>query len=89
MIRKSLIALFVSFILTSSIVFAEDKINLNTATSEQLQMLDGVGPATAAAILSYREQTGKFDSVEQLVNVRGIGEKKLESMSDKLTVSSD
>lgn len=61
-------------------------VNLNTATAAELESLPGVGPATAEAILDYREQHGPFASVEQLLEVRGIGEAKLEALRDKVTV---
>ncbi len=46
------------------------------ASADELQLLNGVGPSTANAIVDYREQNGAFASVEDLVNVKGIGEKK-------------
>ena len=67
--------------------FAMEKININTATSSELQTLSGVGKATADAIILYREQKGLFTSVEGLVNVKGIGTKKVEKIADSLTVS--
>jgi len=61
-------------------------VNLNTATLEQLDSLPGVGPATAQAILSFRDKAGKFDSVEALVDVRGIGDAKFEALRELVTV---
>ena len=61
-------------------------VDLNSATAEQLDALPGVGPATAAAILSHREQHGPFRSVEDLIEVRGIGEAKLDGLRDLVTV---
>jgi competence protein ComEA len=61
-------------------------VDLNTATAEQLDTLPGVGPATAAAIIAHREQHGPFTSVDQLVDVRGIGEAKLEQLRDLVSV---
>jgi competence protein ComEA len=52
-------------------------INLNTATLEQLDTLDGVGPATAQKILAYRTEHGGFTSVDELDQIPGIGEKRL------------
>lgn len=63
------------------------KINLNTADAATLMQLDGLGEKTAAAILDYRESHGGFDTVEELQNVKGIGEKKLAEWAPYLTVS--
>jgi competence protein ComEA len=65
---------------------ADAKINLNTATAEQLDTLAGVGPATAAKILAHREQHGAFASVEELADVPGIGERRLEALRELVTV---
>ncbi|MEA2180788.1 MAG: competence protein ComEA [Solirubrobacteraceae bacterium] len=62
------------------------KVNLNTATAEQLDTLAGVGPATAAKILAHREQHGGFGSVEELGDVPGIGERRLEALRELVTV---
>ena len=60
----------------------EETIDLNSATVEELQRLDGIGPALAQAIVDYREQNGPFASVEELLEVPGIGEKKLAAIRD-------
>ena len=59
---------------------------VNSATAEQLDTLPGVGPATAAAIIAYRDQHGPFSSVEQLGEVRGIGPAKLDALRDLVSV---
>ena len=61
-------------------------ININTATASQLTTLDGIGESKAAAIVEYREQHGDFSSVDDLLNVPGIGEKILEGLRDQVTV---
>jgi competence protein ComEA len=61
-------------------------INLNSATAEQLDTLDGVGPATVEKILEYRTQHGGFASVDDLAQVSGIGPKKLEALKAQVTV---
>jgi len=63
-----------------------EKINLNSATSEQLQSLPGIGPATAKSILDYRAKVGKFNKIEEIINVKGIGEKKFQKIKDRLIV---
>lgn len=57
-------------------------VNVNTAGVEELQALPGIGPALAAAIVEEREANGPFDTVEDLLRVGGIGEKKLEKLAD-------
>jgi competence protein ComEA len=61
-------------------------LDLNTATLEQLDALPGVGPATAKAILAERDKRGRFTSVEDLLDVRGIGPAKLDAIRDLVTV---
>jgi competence protein ComEA len=61
-------------------------INLNTATSEELQLVPGIGPVTAEKILQMRKSYGAFKSVDDLRAVRGIGPKRLEKMRKYLTV---
>lgn len=85
--KKLFLSLFAAFLLSTGAVFAVDKINVNTATQEELQTLNGIGASTAAAIVNYREQAGEFDSLDSLLEVKGIGEKKLDKLSDQLTVS--
>jgi competence protein ComEA len=62
-------------------------VNINTAPAEQLQRLPGVGPSTAARIVEYRQKNGGFKKIEELMNVRGIGEKTFLKMKNQLTVA--
>ncbi len=64
----------------------EAPVNLNTATSEELQLVPGIGPVTAEKILQMRKSYGAFKSVDDLRAVRGIGPKRLEKMRKYLTV---
>jgi len=61
-------------------------INLNTATSDELQLVPGIGPVTAEKILQMRKSYGPFKSVDDLRAIRGIGPKRLEKMRKYLTV---
>ena len=65
---------------------AAGPIDLNRATAEQLDVLPGIGPATAAAIVTYREQVGPFAAVDDLLNVPGIGPAKLDALRDLVVV---
>jgi competence protein ComEA len=60
-------------------------VDLNTASAQELDALPGVGPATAAAIVSHREERGPFTSVDDLLDVRGIGAAKLEGLRGLVT----
>jgi competence protein ComEA len=64
----------------------EVALNLNTATLEQLDELDGIGPTTAQHILDYREEHGGFGSVEELGDVPGIGDVRLASLREQVRV---
>ena len=61
-------------------------VNLNTATSDELQQVPGIGPATAEKILKMRKSYGPFKSVDDLLAIRGLGEKRLDKMRKYLTV---
>ena len=64
---------------------SSDLVNINTANAEQLETLKGVGPALAQRIIEYREQNGAFKSIDEIKNVRGIGQKKFDAFKDKIT----
>ncbi|WP_414433279.1 ComEA family DNA-binding protein [Alcanivorax sp. IL2] len=64
----------------------ENRIDLNTADVTQLQELKGVGPKTAQAIVKWRDSQGPFTNVDQLLAIKGIGEKTLAKMRDSLVV---
>jgi competence protein ComEA len=63
------------------------KVNLNTASAEQLTALPGIGPKLAARIVEYRQKSGPFKSTQELMNVRGVGEKNFSKIEAYLTVS--
>lgn len=62
------------------------KVNINKADALELQTVPGIGPATAQKIIEYRQNNGRFNSLEDLKNVKGIGEKTFESMKEYITV---
>jgi competence protein ComEA len=62
------------------------KINVNTATVEELDKLNGIGPSKAEAIVRYREEHGPFQSVEDIAQVPGIGAKTVEKFREQITV---
>lgn len=62
------------------------KININTASLEELQNIPGVGPSTANNIVNYRTKNGKFKKIEDIKNVSGIGESKFESMLEYISI---
>jgi competence protein ComEA len=62
-------------------------VDVNTATEAELQVVKGIGPATAKSIVAYRQKNGAFTSVDDLVKVKGIGSKSLAKFRADLTVS--
>jgi comEA protein len=65
---------------------ATEVINLNTATAVQIATLPGIGPKTADLIVQYRQKNGNFKKVEEIMNVRGIGEKTFLKLKSRITV---
>ena len=80
-----LLALAVMALFVSAPVMATGKIDINSASVEELQSLPKIGPKTAEAIVKYR-QKHPFKSIDELINVKGIGEKKLELLRPLITV---
>lgn len=64
-------------------------VNLNTATQAQLETLPGIGAATAKRILEYRQKSGGFKKIEELMNVKGIGEKSFLKLKPHVSVAAD
>lgn len=91
-VQSALVLLFVVCVAASVAAAAETGhkagvVNINTADAEQLQMLPRVGPALAGRIIGYREANGPFRSVDEIVAVKGIGDKALEKLEPYLVTS--
>ena len=65
---------------------SSDPVNINTDDAERLATLKGIGPALSQRIIEYREQNGGFKSIDEIKNVRGIGQKKFDAFKDKITI---
>lgn len=70
----------------SSIGESNGLININTANSSKLQELTGIGSSMAERIIEYREANGYFTSIEDIMNVSGIGQNKFNSIKDDITI---
>ena len=64
----------------------DEPVNINTATKEELQTISGIGEGKAQAIIDYREEFGNFNTIEDILNVSGIGESVYEKIKDHITV---
>ena len=88
----STLAFALAVVLSSGLALAAGKpaptgkVNINTATVEQLTALPGVGPALAARIVEHRQKAGAFKATAELMNVKGIGEKNFNKIQSYLTV---
>ena len=89
--RIATVAVAALVALAAAPVFAADApsgvVNVNTATAEQLALLPGVGPAVAGRIIEHRQKNGDFKKAEDLLLVKGIGEKSFEKMKSNVATS--
>jgi competence protein ComEA len=90
-VLRVLLSLCLILFFSSAASFAKKKpplkpVNINTANSEELQQVPGIGPATAQKILQMRKSYGAFKSVDDLLAIRGLGQKRLDKMRKYLTV---
>ena len=88
--KKVLVALFlVCFLAVTAapaVMAADGKININAASADELTQLQKVGPKTAERIVAYREAHGPFKTIDDLKNVKGVGDKILELNKERITV---
>jgi competence protein ComEA len=82
--KKLILAVLVLFLVAAPAAWAAGPVNVNTATVEELSQLTNIGPAKAAAIVSYREEHGPFRSVQELTKVTGIGERTIEMNLERI-----
>lgn len=76
----------ISILMVPVCIMAGEKINLNTATLEELTELKGIGQAYAQRIIDYRQNYGPFEKIEDLMKVKGIGQKTFDANKDIITV---
>ena len=81
-----LMVCFMAVMVAPVVAAGSDTININTASVEELTQLQKVGQKTAENIVAYRDANGPFKTVDDLTNVKGIGEKILELNKDRITV---
>jgi competence protein ComEA len=84
--RIAVCILLIGMLVAPVILMAAEKINLNTATLDELMTLERIGPKHAQAIIDYRQTYGSFEKIEDIMKVKGIGPKTFEANKDKLAV---
>jgi competence protein ComEA len=84
MLKSMFLSIFLIFFLFISAFAA---INLNTADKAALESISGIGPAKAEAIIKYRDEHGSFKSIDELLNIKGIGPKVLENIKEEVEIT--
>jgi len=84
--RIAVCIVLIGMLVSPVFLMAAEKINLNTATLEELMTLDRIGPKYAQRIIDYRDTYGPFEKIEDIMKVKGIGPKTFEANKDKITV---
>lgn len=90
MIRTIIMALVLACGLSQAAFADTTKVNINTATAEQLaEVLNGIGQSKAEAIVEYRNKNGAFEHIDELVNVKGIGLRTVDRNRDRIELGPD
>ena len=77
---------FMALQLQAEVISTDEKININTASVKELQELPQIGEKVAQRIIDFREKEGKFEKIEELMKVNGIGEKTFDKLKELITV---
>ncbi len=85
-VRIGLCVVMIALLMTPAFVIAGDKVNINTASKDELCALKGVGPAIAIRIIEYREKNGSFKTIEEITEVKGIGDGTFEKIKELIVV---
>ena len=72
--------------ISAPVAFAAGALNVNQASADELVTLKGIGPVYAERIVEYRTEQGSFDSVQDLTEIQGIGDKTVAAIKDRITV---
>jgi len=91
-IRKIILTIIMGMFLVVSgaaMVSAMEKVNINTASAEELTVLKNVGPKTAQAIIVYREANKGFKTPEEITQIKGVGEKTFQANKDMIVVKDE
>lgn len=80
---------FLSAVQTQAANAPEKKVNINTASISELQSLPQIGKVVAQRIIDYREKQGKFEKIEEIMKIKGIGEKTFLKLKDLITVGNE
>ena len=78
--------LLAAFLIAPKLIVAEDKVNINTANTEELSALPGIGPVTAERIIEYRDKNGPFKNKEEITKIKGIGDKTFQKIKDLIAI---
>ena len=88
-LKQILLSLFVTMFMLVGSGWAGDAVNINSGTAKELRQVEGIGTKIAARIIAYRDQHGPFNSVDDLLQIKGFGKKTLAKAKDELTVDDE